>query len=439
MGWLRRANCGLASIVPRFFPSVSDSMRLIPCLLLSPVLLIASSAEAAEPAWMQWRGPTRDGQVESLPDSLAGLTKQWSAALPPSYSGPLADADRVYTTATENKTDEVVVAYDRATGDEVWRASWPGAMSVPFFAASNGSWIRATPALAGGKLYVAGMLDVLVCLDAATGDEVWRRNFPQERSTQPPSFGYVASPLVHEGRVFVQAGSAVLALDAETGQTVWEAMKTGSGMMDGAFSSPILAADAPGGPQLLVQSRSTLAGLEPSSGEVLWSTPVEAFRGMNILTPTPRTVDTPSGPELQVFTSSYGGGSTLFAIPGGRGAVTTKWTNKSEAYMASPVSVAGRLIVPLRNQRVAALDWETGQTVWTSTPYGKYWSMLTDGQTVLALDQRGDLLRIDPAADSFTVIEERRISPSETWAHVAWDGELLLIRRLDGLDVYAAK
>ena len=62
-----------------------------------------------------------------------------------------------------------MLAIDRATGQEVWRASWPGAMSVPFFAAANGSWIRATPALHDGRLYVAGMKDVLVCLEAATG------------------------------------------------------------------------------------------------------------------------------------------------------------------------------------------------------------------------------------------------------------------------------
>ena len=58
--------------------------------------------------------------------------------------------------------DEVVTAFDRQTGEQVWQVRWPGAMKVPFFAASNGSWIRATPAFDGERLYVAGMRDVLI-------------------------------------------------------------------------------------------------------------------------------------------------------------------------------------------------------------------------------------------------------------------------------------
>ena len=49
----------------------------------------------------------------------------------------------------------MVSALDRRTGKERWRAEWKGAMTVPFFAAANGSWIRATPAYDGDSLYVA--------------------------------------------------------------------------------------------------------------------------------------------------------------------------------------------------------------------------------------------------------------------------------------------
>ena len=55
-----------------------------------------------------------------------------------------------------------ITGHDAETGKELWRAQWPGAMAVPFFAMSNGSWIRATPAYDGESLYVAGMRDVLV-------------------------------------------------------------------------------------------------------------------------------------------------------------------------------------------------------------------------------------------------------------------------------------
>lgn len=404
------------------------------------VLAVALTAFAAQICfaadWPQWRGPSRDGQVDSLPASVESLKKQWSVELGPSYSGPVLDADRVYTTQSVDEQQEVVVAIDRKTGEQVWEASWVGAMKVPFFAASNGSWIRATPALANGRLYVAGMLDLLVCLDAATGDVVWKVDFKELMGTPKPAFGYASSPMVYNGMVITQAGGAVVAVDAATGDLKWKALESDGSMTSGsAFSSPLMLEKSPSGPQVLVQTRTTLAGLEPTSGEVLWSTPVEAFRGMNILTPMPRVM----GDELQVFTSSYGGGSFMFAIPGGKGDVKTLWTAKAQGYMSSPVVTGDRIVMHLRNQRSTALDWNTGETLWTSKPYGKYWSMLTDGDSVVALDQNGSLLRLGVDGEELEVRESNELTDSETWAHIAWDGEHIIVRRLDGLDAYSVE
>jgi outer membrane protein assembly factor BamB len=62
-------------------------------------------------------------------------------------------------------------------------------------------------------------------------------------------------------------------------------MTDGGGMNGSAFSSPILTTLG-GVPQILVQGREELAGIDPETGTILWKTPVEAFRGMNIVTPT---------------------------------------------------------------------------------------------------------------------------------------------------------
>ena len=93
----------------------------------------------------------------------------------------LLDADFDGTTVTETSGgDEIVRALDRKTGRELWRTEWPGSLSVPFFAKTNGDWIRSTPACDGESLYVAGIRDVLVCLDVATGAVRWRIDFPKE-------------------------------------------------------------------------------------------------------------------------------------------------------------------------------------------------------------------------------------------------------------------
>jgi outer membrane protein assembly factor BamB len=111
-------------------------------------------------------------------------------------------------------------------------------MKTPFFSARNGSWVRSTPAFDGERLYVAGMRDILVCLDAKTGKEVWRIDFVKKFGTPLPSFGFVASPLVLGEHIYVQAAASFVKIEKRTGKVVWRTLKDAGGMWGGVFSSP---------------------------------------------------------------------------------------------------------------------------------------------------------------------------------------------------------
>ena len=177
---------------------------LLVCLVFATLTPLPACGEepAATPApaaasWQQWRGAARDGLVAGAawPDGLeqGRLEKLWRVELGPGYSGPVIAGDTVFVTETRDKKTEHVRCLDRQTGRELWQAGWDGAMTVPFFAASNGSWIRATPAVADGRIYVAGMRDLLVCLDAATGTEIWRVDFMTALESPLPAFGFGTS------------------------------------------------------------------------------------------------------------------------------------------------------------------------------------------------------------------------------------------------------
>jgi outer membrane protein assembly factor BamB len=197
------------------------SLRLPLATLVTAIHLLALVATAEPSTWPQWRGPNRDGQISgsAWPEKLDTnhLREVWRVELGPSYSGPIVGADRIFTTETKDKKFEIVTALDRATGKQLWRSQWEGAISVPFFAKSNGDWVRSTPALDGDRLYVAGMRDVLVCLSARDGKEVWRKDFVKELKTPPPDFGFVCSPLVDGDAVYVQAAAALLRVNKHTG------------------------------------------------------------------------------------------------------------------------------------------------------------------------------------------------------------------------------
>lgn len=413
---------------PKRAPQFGRRIAAVIAVLVSAPALIASDS------WTQWRGPDRDGTTAgTLPSQLsdATLQSQWDVELGPSYSGPIVSDKYVFTTETADQRDEVVRAFDRTTGTEVWNTKWEGSMAVPFFAAANGSWIRSTPALDGDRLYVAGIRDYLVCLDANSGDKVWDIDFTKVTGSSIPSFGCASSPLLHGDHVFIQAGNSVVKINKSNGVIVWQNLKDEGGMTGGAFSSPVVATIG-GVSQLVVQTRAKLAGVDLETGKELWSQEIPAFRGMNILTPT--VVGD------SVFTSSYGGNSLMLKISqaGGTWTIDEQWRHKSQAYMSSPVLVDGHLYVHLRNQRFLCLNAATGEECWTTKPFGKYWSMIVANGKILALDENGELLLIEASPEEFRVVERRTVA-EDSWAHVAVAGSQLFVRDLAALKVFDFK
>ena len=406
--------------------------RLPRFLLLLPML--CSSLMAAE-SWDQWRGPNRDGRISGAkwPTGLdeARLKKRWQLPFGPSYSGPVMNAERVFITETVDKKREQVTALRRSDGSVVWKRDWEGAMSVPFFARSNGDWIRATPALDGDTLYVAGMRDVLVALNSTDGSERWRLDFVKRFGADLPTFGFVSSPLIDGDSVYVQAGGGVARLRKADGQVVWHGARDGGGMMGSAFGSPVILTLA-GKRQLVVQARTRLFGVALEDGAELWSLPVESFRGMNILTPTFAGKD-------RLFTAAYGGktlGIDIRSETGGFRAVPA-WEFKAQGYMTSPIIHEGHAYLQLRSQRALCIELATGAEKWTTTEsFGKYWSMVAQADRVLALDERGELILFKATPEKFDVLSRRKVAESDAWAHLAVDGSELYIRELKALSVW---
>ena len=412
--------------------------RHLPILAVAVVLLISqmgvAQLEISADDWTQWRGQNRDGVAKlNWPDTLSvdKLVEERTIDLQPSYSGPIVVGDRVFVTETENKSHEVVKAIRISDGSEIWSTKWEGSMRVPMFAASNGSWIRATPAWDNGRLFVAGIKDVLVCLDGEDGKTIWKRDFPAETGTAVPSFGFVSSPLVDGDYVYVQAGGAFQKLNKETGETVWKSLDDGGGMFGSAFSSPYIATLA-GKRQAIVLMRTTLNGVDLESGQQLWSREIPAFRGMNIVTPTVF--------ESGIFLSTYGGTSQFFEVTGSGDSftVTEKWKAPIQGYMTTPVVVDGHAYLRLKNQRFACFNLSTGEVKWRTKPYGKYASLIAAGDKIMSLDERGDLMLFKANPEKFEVVDERKVA-NDSWAHVAATTERVFVRDLESLKIFRWK
>jgi glucose dehydrogenase len=336
-------------------------------------------------------------------------------------------------TKTRDKEEEVVRALDRRTGKEIWQAHWKGAVTVPAYARGNGEWIRSTPAYDGEAVYVGGMRDVLVCLEAKDGRERWRVDFPAQFRTAVPTLGLVSSPSVEGEAVYVVASAALAKLDKRGGKVLWRSVedKDKGDVYASAVSSPVMARLA-GKWQVLVQNRKTLAGVDPDTGEVFWRREVPSFRGTNVITPTLYG-------DHSVVTSAFGGRTCRFDVTakGSAMQIRTAWDNPAQGYMSSPLVIGDHLYMHLRNQRFTCLDLRTGKECWISPgTFGRYWSMMARKDRILALDQRGILYLIRANPEKFELLDQHRVSDSETWAHLAMCGDELYIRELNALAVY---
>lgn len=414
-------------------------MKTLICRSACVLLIIAAgcgstAAALSETDWAQWRGPTRDGKVypgSPWPARLDtdSLEQIWRIPLEPSYSGPLIVGGLVITTETVSESVERVRAYRRDDGALTWEHSWEGAMKVPFFAAKNGSWIRSTPASDGELLFVLGMRDVLVALRLATGEEVWRCDFTEEMSSPLPAFGAVCSPLIDGEHVYVQAGSGFCKLDKRSGKLLWRAAADQGGMFGSAFSSPVKAR-IQNRDLMLVQAREALHGIDPASGKVEFSQPIKAFRGMNIQTPLVI--------GDRIFTSSYGGRSQMWQVQSAKEGfkLVENWSAKHQGYMTSPVVIDGVIYNHLRNQRLVALDVESGLDLWNvANHFGQYQSLVANGKNVLALDQNGELFLFEASRERFRKLASRRVA-EDCWAHLAVSGRDIAIRELKALAMY---
>jgi hypothetical protein len=90
----------------------------------------------------------------------------------------------------------------------------------------------------------------------------------------------------------------------------------------------------------------------------------------------------------------------------------------------------------LGNERFTCIDLKTGERTWTSTPQGKYASLVVQGDRILALNEQGTLLLIRANPEKFELLDSRKVAEGDTWAHLAIVGDELYIRELESFSAF---
>jgi outer membrane protein assembly factor BamB len=327
---------------------------------LSPILLAVLLTPAARgDDWPQWLGPRRDsvwretGIVDRFPEG--GPRVLWRARVGYGYAGPAVSGGKVYVADYQTDADvagnpiargkidgtERVLCLDAADGKLLWKHEYPCRYEISYPAGP-----RCTPAVAGGKVYTLGAEGNLFCLDAGSGAVLWSHDLKKEYRTKTPMWGFCGHPLV-DGRKLIclvgGEGSVAVAFDKDTGKELWRSLSA----KEPGYCPPTLI-EAGGKRQLLIFHPKALNGLDPETGKVYWSVPLEPLYGMSIA--APRQL----GDYL--FAGGIGSRAALLKLAKDRAAATEVWRgdSKTAVYCANCTPF-------LEDGMIYGADCQTGQ------------------------------------------------------------------------------
>lgn len=316
-------------------------LALIPCALLLAACSRSPDSKSPTPpaagavatAWPMTRGsPALGGSVSAKLPTAPAIAWTFTAAGPISGEATISlGPDRVYVGTAPG----VLHCLDAATGQEVWK-----------FTAKDG--IVAAPAFAGGRLFVSSNDNSLYALDAAKGAELWK---------------FTAEDKISSGATIVRApggdGDWVL-LNGYDGTT--RVLQAADGKLVWTYKTDNYINGAPA----VVDGRYLVFGgcdallhvVNLADGKLVHTIEAGAYIPASIATLGP-----------QAFCGNYANETVGFDVVAGK----VLWTYKDRAlpFFSSPAVNEKLVLIGSRDKHLHAIDRQTGEGVWKFATGGR--------------------------------------------------------------------
>ena len=349
---------------------------------------LIAGAEGVSPAGgpVGWRGDG-SGRYPSATPVMKWSTKEnvlWKTEVGAGASSPVVVGERVFITAEP----DLLVCVDAGTGKELWRkahktSDFPEVSKAknPVEANKYGD-ASPTPVSDGKHVWAFFGTGIVGCYDLE-GKAVWAKWFDMKRTTE---YGRTASPLLVGERLLVHFGPLVC-LDAGTGKLLWqnEEARANYGTPVATRIADVDVAITPAGHAVRVADGKTLAS---ELGRCMYTSPVVAGRIVYFNDSSTSAVELPEKAAEQFE------GKELF------------YEDLSGEFFASPVVQDGRIYAVSRDATYFVIDAATGRTILRKTlelpPAGRqespnvYPSICVAGKHLLVGNDAGDSVLIEP-------------------------------------------
>lgn len=393
----------------------------------TPALQTSPASPEKTASWPQWRGLNRDGNVSafSVPQMWPkSLKEEWKVTIGVGHSSPLLADGKLYVFARQEEK-EVLLCLDAANGRELWRsASPPVAYEMNPAARAHGKGPKSTPIIAGGKVFTLGITGILSSHDARNGQLIWRKDFSKQYPSTSPIYGTAMSPVVEKNLLIAHIGGpdrgALTAFNVETGAVKWSYDADGP-----AYSSPIVVTLA-GERQVITFTQKEFVGVSAATGKLLWKMPAKTGYDTNSMSAV-------AYKDMLIISLQDQGMMAVKPVKQA-GSFTTQevWRNaENELYMNSPV-MQGNLLFGLSMRKKGqffCIDADTGKTLWQSPGrMGENAAILNVAGTLLLLTNDANLIVLPASANGYAPVAQYTVASSPTWAHPIAAGKRIYIK-----------
>jgi outer membrane protein assembly factor BamB len=403
-------------------------VNLIISILCS--LIIFSSSVSYSQDWPQWRGINRDSKITGFkaPSAWpAELKMEWKVTVGFGDATPVLEGNKIYLN-TRQGDQEVILCLDAATGKELWKYSYPS-IAVTGPSASQHPGPRGTPAISNGKIVTFGASGILSCLETTTGKLVWRKENP---SNAFPAFFTGTSPLITDGICIVHIGKKddgqVIAYDLNSGNEKWKWSGDGP-----SYSSPSLMT-LEGKKLLIVITEKNIIALGLADGKLLWQLATSVLqRFYNCVSPY---VD-----GHTIYLTGQGTGMKAIKVDKSGNEYITKeiWSNPEVgAKWNTPILKDGFLYGFTDQKRIYCLNSTTGQTAWVDNTVNSDFATIVDcGSVIIGSTSTDNLIVLKPDGKAYSEVAKYKVSDTPIYAYPVISGNSFYIKDAETLMMYS--
>ncbi len=421
--------------LPEHGPSHMAGVRRVCAFALAIATLFSVtslSAIADSTDWFQWRGPEGNGisREKNLPDNWSpkGENVIWSNEELATRSTPIVNNGKLYIVSRykpeTTEEGEQLVCLNAATGEEIWRSAHNVYLSdAP---AERVGWASPVCDPSTGNIFWLGLGCQFQCLNGETGEVIWEHAMSEEYGMLSTYGGRTNFPIVFDDLVIIsgvmtQWGEAAVpahrfvAFDKRSGAAVWFS-STRPKPQDTTYSTPFLTVLNGQAAMVFGAGDGFMYAMQPRTGKIIWKYDC-SNRGINT-------------PALVVDGVVYCGHreqnsadtrilGAVFAINGDTDAAEIKeeelkWKINAHSVEGSqPILVDGRLYVVEDGGVLDVIDAETGEIIADKKIGRRPGSIIYGDGKLYVAEQTGNFWVLEPTEDGVKEINRIRMSSGE--------------------------